>query len=252
MNLLIIKKEIIFPIEIVALTAVLYLIFRMFVNVGYKINFSKKSVKASLASKRTDNIIYSKRILAFLIYGVIPIIVVKYIFHERLQDYGFAVVHKNINPIFFFMMTAILFPIMILLSKKKKINSYYPEVKRAHLSKTSFLLSTITYILYYFGYESLYRGFLVFGLRRYTGDFIAVIASMVFTSITHLSSPLIVLIGSIVSGIVFPYIVILSGSIWALFVFHSLIGISMDIFCIRAKRSGVVLDFNKKVEIRKN
>ena len=250
MNQLMFKKEIIFPIGIVVLTAILYLLLKIFVNIGYRINISKSNRK-SLSKESTDKIIYSKRLLAFFIYGIIPIIIVKYILHERLQDYGFAMVHKNVKPVYFFIMTAMIFPVMIFLSRKKRINSHYPEVKRAYLSKASFFLSSITYVLYYFGYESLYRGFLVFGLKRYTGDFIAVIASMVFTSITHLSSPWIVLIGSMVSGVIFPYIVILSGSIWALFVFHSMIGISMDIFCIKAKKSKVVIDFNSKAEIRK-
>ena len=235
MNQFINEKNIIIPGAIILITTMLYFLFRILVNVVYRTNFSKRRF-GIFVRVNNDRITYRKRILAFLIYGMIPIFIIKYILHGKLQDYGFAMVHRNVKPIYFVIMAALAFPIMFLLSKKERINSHYPEVRGAFLSKWSLLFSSITYILYYFGYESLYRGFLVFGLKKYTGNFIAVIASMVFTSVTHLSSPWIVLIGSMVSGVIFPYIVILSGSIWALFVFHSIIGISMDIFCIKARR----------------
>ena len=236
MNQAILNRDIAIPVLIVMLTAILYLMFRVLVNFIYKTDLSKNRV-GFFSKNYKDKITYRKRIVAFLIYGIAPIFIVKFLFHGRPQDYGLAFVHRNVRPIYFFAMAGLALPIMFLLSKKERINSHYPEVRGAFLSKWSLLFSSITYILYYFGYESLYRGFLVFGLRRYTGDFIAIIASMVFTSVTHLSSPWIVLIGSIVSGVIFPYIVILSGSIWALFAFHSVIGISMDIFCIRARKS---------------
>jgi len=238
------KKEFIIPVSVVLFTTFLYLLFRILLNLICRSNLNKGNFKGKSNNGR-DGITYRKRILAFLIYGIMPIIIIKYIFHERLQDYGFAIGHTNFKPVYFILMASMVLPIMLLLSKKDRINSHYPEVRGAFVSNWSLIFSSITYILYYFGYESLYRGFLVFGLRRYTGDFIAVIASMVFTSVTHLSSPWIVLIGSIVSGVIFPYIVILSGSIWALFVFHSMIGISMDLFCIKAKKVEFSMNANR-------
>ncbi len=230
------SKRLYLSILIILITLFLYFLYRFVLNFYYRLNILKNK------SNYKDNVVYGKRISAFIIFGILPILIVKYVFHENLDQYGFAFIHKNVKPVYFFIMLVMVVPIMISLSKRENIYSHYPEVKSATISRLSLLLSSITYILYYFGYEGLFRGFLVFGLRRYTGDLFAVITSMVFTSITHLSSPLIVLIGSMVSGVIFPYIVILSGSIWALFVFHSLIGISMDIFCVRANKSKIVKD----------
>ncbi len=227
------SKRFYIPLSILAFTTVLYILYRFILNISYRLNINKRPVI------QRDVLIYGKRVSAFIIFGVFPIIIVKYIFHESPHLYGFALVHNRVKPIYFLIMLAMVLPIMIILSRKDSINSHYPEVRAATFSKWSLLLSSVTYIMYYFGYEGLFRGFLVFGLRRYTGDLFAVVVSMIFTSVTHLNSPFVVLIGSVVSGIIFPYIVILSGSIWALFVFHSLIGVSMDIFCVRANRSRI-------------
>ena len=230
------------PLSILAFTTGLYILYRFILNISYRLNITRRPVV------HRDVLIYGKRISAFIIFGVFPIIIVKYIFHESLHLYGFALIHNRVKPIYFLIMLAVVLPIMIILSKKENINSHYPEVRAATFSKWSLLLSSITYIMYYFGYEGLFRGFLVFGLRRYTGDLFAVVVSMIFTSITHLNSPFVVLIGSVVSGVIFPYIVILSGSIWALFIFHSIIGVSMDIFCARENR----LRIKKQLVVKSN
>jgi len=142
-----------------------------------------------------------------------------------------------VHHLFYVMLGIISVPVLSISSKKKNLHLRYPEVRSSLTSSRSFMVSSFTYILYYFGYEGLYRGFLVFGLRHYTGNIIAVIVSMLFTALTHIQTPPSVLIGSVVTGLAFPYLVILSGSIWLVFFYHSFIGVTMDYLCIRANRT---------------
>jgi membrane protease YdiL (CAAX protease family) len=109
----------------------------------------------------------------------------------------------------------------------------YPEVEGARNSRGYFILSSISYMLYLFGYECLFRGFLLFGLRQDFGNLPAALVSMGFVTLSHLGTALPVVLGSMVSGILFPYMAIISGSIWPVYIRHCCIGVGTDWLCVK-------------------
>jgi hypothetical protein len=229
--------DILFPVSVIFFTVILY---GIYFYIGSSEFFHRRVFPrfCSVDEMRGQaGGVHYKRLSAFLLFGLFPLLFVKLVYGENLRQFGFSFSSTKLHPIVILTTVVAAFPVILVSSKKASIRSQYPEVRSALFSKRSFALSALTYVLYYFGYEGLFRGFLLFGLRGYTGDWVATMVSMSFTTLTHLHTPGLVFIGSLSSGIIFPYFVFLSGSIWPVFVMHSLIGVGMDWLCVRSQRS---------------
>jgi len=229
--------DILYPVSVIFLTVVLY---GIYFTIGSS-KFFRGRVFPRLKTAGSKNGqaggVHYKRLSAFLLFGLLPLLFVKFMYRENLRQFGFSFISTKLHPVVILTTIFAVSPVVLISSKKASIRGRYPEVKSALISKRSFALSALTYVLYYFGYEGLFRGFLLFGLRGYTGDLIAAMVSMSFTAMTHLHAPGLVFIGSLSTGILFPYFVFLSGSIWPVFVIHSLIGVGTDWLCVRSRRS---------------
>ena len=188
-------------------------------------------------SETRDLGVYYKRLSAFILFIGFPFFIIRGLYHESLRNYGLSHPTGRLSPFFLLPVIIASFLVLLFFSKKKKLIQKYPEVKSARESGLHFALSSASYVLYFFGYENLYRGFLLFGLRTYTGDWAAVFISAGFTTLTHFRDLRSVVLGSLAAGVLFSYMALLTGSIWTVFMLHSGIGIAMDYLCIRASFS---------------
>jgi membrane protease YdiL (CAAX protease family) len=230
-----IQKEFITPISIVIATLALSLIHifacseRFFsAKIAPRLKLTDERVTQSLG------VLY-KRFTSFLLFTISVVLFVKFALGDSMKRYGLSKGSGHVPP-------SVLLPLLVLsvltllfYSRKGRVYKNHPEVELARVSKGYFIVSTVTYVFYFFGYESLYRGFLLFGLRRYTGNWIAIVMSMAFTAFTHIRAPRHLLLGSVVTGFIFPYVCLATESIRLIFMLHCLIGIGMDILCIRTR-----------------
>ncbi len=229
--------DILYPVSVIFFTVALY---GIYFYIGSSEFFHRRvfpRFRTADAKNGQAGGVYYKRLSAFLFFGLFPLLFVKLVYRENLRQFGFSFSSTKLHPIVILTTIFAIFPVILVSSKKASIRRQYPEVKSALISKRSFALSALTYVFYYFGYEGLFRGFLLFGLRGYTGDWVATMVSMSFATLTHLHTPGLVFIGSLSTGILFPYFVFLSGSIWPVFVMHSFIGVGTDWLCVRFRRS---------------
>jgi membrane protease YdiL (CAAX protease family) len=224
-------------VSILLFTFLLFIVHTMYGGKNYFIRRLGPGIRRFLdisESGTRDLGVYYKRLCAFVLFIVFPIIIIRGIYHESVKNYGLSRPTGRLSPFFIIPVLLMSFLVLFFFSKKKKLKRRYPEVQRAKSSKLHFALSSASYMLYFLGYENLYRGFLLFGLRAYTGDWPAVLVSAGFTTLTHFRDPKAVVLGSLFGGLLFSYIALITGSIWTVFVLHSGIGIAMDYFCIRA------------------
>ncbi len=228
-------KEFITPVAIVVVTLVLSLVHTFTCSERF---FSAKiAPRLKLTDERVAQslgVLY-KRVSSFLLFTLSVVLFIRFALGDSMRRFGLSKGSGHMPP-------AVILPLLVLsaltllfYSKKERIYKNHPEVQLARVSKGYFIFSTVTYVFYFFGYESLYRGFLLFGLRRYTGDWIAIVVSMVFTAFTHIRAPRHLLLGSVVTGFIFPYVCLATESIRVIFVLHCLIGIGMDVLCIRTR-----------------
>jgi len=228
-------KEIITPVSIFVVTLVLSLI-HIFVcserffstRLSHHLKINDERVTQSLG------VLY-KRVTSFLLFTLSVVLFIKFVLGDSIKRYGLSKGSGHIPPSVILPLFVLSALTLLFYSKKERVYKNHPEVHLASISKGYFIISTVTYVFYFFGYESLYRGFLLFGLRRYTGNWIAIVVSMAFTAFTHIRAPRHLLLGSVVTGFIFPYVCLATESIRLILVLHCLIGIGMDVLCIRTR-----------------
>ena len=168
---------------------------------------------------------------AFVTMFVIPALLIKFFFRERLKNYGLQSGDRRYG----LLSVVILYPLISLLlvlpsAKLASFERAYPLFR--HMGKISpqFLLYALVFALYYLGFEFFFRGFLLFGLREQLGDFYSLLIQAIPTCLIHIGKPDGEIFASIFSAFLFGYIALRTRSIWYVFLLHWLIGVSLNLF----------------------
>lgn len=88
--------------------------------------------------------------------------------------------------------------------------------------------------LYFGAWEVLFRGVLLFGLRRRTGDTMANIVQTALSVTAHFGRAINETFAAFPAGIVFGWVGLRLRSIWYVAILHWLVGVSMDAFILAA------------------
>jgi membrane protease YdiL (CAAX protease family) len=177
--------------------------------------------------------VYYKRLTSFLLYVVCTLLIIRYLFHDSVGNYGLSRSHDKLPLHFLGPIVIVTVLTMLFFSRREKIYHRYPEMEGARISWVYFVGSALSYTVYLFSYECLFRGFLLFGLRGTIGNLPSTLISMAFVTLSHVGTSPPVIMGAMASGLLFPYITLQSGSIWPVFALHCFIGIGMDVLCTR-------------------
>ncbi|HZZ70722.1 MAG TPA: CPBP family intramembrane glutamic endopeptidase [Pirellulales bacterium] len=164
--------------------------------------------------------------LGALLLGLVPLIVVKAIFRERLRDYG---VRLGDVKVLAFQVSCML-PLFILLgywaAHRPDYQQAYPLNDRA---RDCFGLHVAFQIAYYLGWEFHFRGFVLQGVRPRAGEHVAMWVETIASTLAHLGKPLSETLGALLGGFFWGAITLRSRSILASFLQHWLLGLTLDI-----------------------
>jgi len=218
------------PTVILMLAAVLLSIHRNFGSVEFALRtFSQaQDLKAAIFMFAT----------AFLLLGLVPLVVIVFLFRDRAATYGFQLGDWKLGATF----VLTLFPIITIAllypaSQTHEMRAFYPLAKHASTSISGFLSLQITrVVLFYTAWEFFFRGFMLFGLRSYVGDWLAICIQMIPQCLWHIGMPTGELLSSIAGGVLFGIMAIKTKSLLWPLVLHSLIGISLDVFIVITSR----------------
>jgi uncharacterized protein len=171
---------------------------------------------------------------AFTLLGILPALVVKFVFKEPLSAYGLqrGEVGSSLRTLLW------LLPVMVAATwpsaRAADFMAEYPFDKGAGASAATFAGHAATYLLYYAGWEFFFRGFMQFGLRPSLGDWNAILVQTLASCLVHIGKPAGEIYGSIIAGLVWGVIVFRVRSLWAVLLTHWLVGVSLDFFiCFR-------------------
>ena len=168
--------------------------------------------------------------MAFLLMGILPMLMVKFVFREKLTDYGVGLgkTKRTIQAI------AISVPFFVVVgffsSFDASIAEEYPINRNAGNSLAMFVLHGFTYGLFYLGWEFHFRGFLQFGLRDSLGAGNALLVQVLASVLVHLGKPCIETYAAILGGIVWGLIAYRTRSLSVGLSQHFALGLSLDWF----------------------
>jgi hypothetical protein len=186
----------------------------------------------------TANILFvlSKRTTGFMLLGVVPLVL--YIMIN--QDFSLADAGLGLNPekglftiISIILLSMIIIPVISRSARKPEIMAVYPEIRAERWTNRMMLAETGSWALYLLGYETLFRGVLLFPLADSLGPVTAIVINTILYSAAHLPKGKTETIAAIPFGIVLCILTLHSGTIWIAFIAHLVNALTMTFTAVR-------------------
>ena len=166
---------------------------------------------------------------AFFLMGVFPALIVKFVFREKLSDYGlsFGSTRRSIS---IFLMFLPVFAVMGWLSgSERSFYDVYPFNPLACASPSALVAHSIAYFfLYYLAWEFMFRGFLQLGLANKFGAVPAVLVQTLASTMLHYGHPASETFGCLTGGLLWGFVVYRTRSIFSGWWQHAVLGITLD------------------------
>lgn len=171
-------------------------------------------------------------IIAFLLMFWVPYFIIKMTFKKRLRDFGFRWGDAKYGFRFLVIMLPYILWMAYVASSTTAMQAEYPIAKSTMQSWPLFVAVECFLIIYYLGWEFLFRGFMLFGLEKQYGAITAILIQTIPSAIVHIGKPAYESFGAIFAGLVFGFLAIRTRSILFPFLIHAILGIAMDTFII--------------------
>lgn len=166
-----------------------------------------------LPASSFQEILLAKAAERALFYLVIPLLVIAFIFRDRLANYGFTLGDWRSGLKWTAIFAMVGAPFLILVARTPGMSEYYSRFPVA----IGRLIPTAALDL--IGWEFLFRGFLLFGLLRLMGP-TAVVAQAVPFALAHLGKPEAETLTTIFGGTLFGWLAWRSRSFLYPFLLH--------------------------------
>jgi membrane protease YdiL (CAAX protease family) len=178
----------------------------------------------------------------FIGYVLIPFPLWKILFpKDRLLDMGLRLRGFFEHFWVYGLCLAIVLPLMLLVSTQPDFGSYYPFYKGSSRSWADFLMWEGMYWLQFFSLELFFRGWMVGALRRTMGAG-AIFAMALPYCMIHYGKPYLEAHGAVVAGVVLGSLAMRTRSIYAGFLVHITVAVSMDVLSLY-KRAALPVTF---------
>ena len=178
--------------------------------------------------------VYSSFAMAAILMGLIPAAILRWGFDEKVSSYGLRLGDwkaglKSVAVLYPLITVALLLPA----SQTAEMRAFYPLDTSAGYSAAALLLHEFArLVLFYVAWEFFFRGYMLFGLRRHIGDWMAICIQTIPQCLWHIGCPSGELFSSIAAGILFGILAIRTRSILWPLVLHVLIGVTTDVLIV--------------------
>lgn len=166
----------------------------------------------------------------------LPSIYILLIEGKDIADFGFSPIEGGIRGL---RLVGILYlcvlPLLIIASWMPSFQAYYPIQKQAANDWWFFAYFELTYGMYLFCWEFFFRGFILFGLRRYIGWASIVLQALAFSAM-HIGKPIPEVIASFAAGVILGIVALYGKSFIPCFILHWASAITFDLLIIINKR----------------
>ena len=174
---------------------------------------------------------------AFVLFFVFGLIFSKFIIKNPLRETGLCFGNWKLGLILCAIATAVIPLLGLSTVLDEGMKGTYPLIDFNKYSSWYYILGYFgSYLLYYIGWEFLFRGIGLFNLQKgglspLSAILITtLISALIHTSIAGFGKPMIETLSAIPAGLIFGYIAYLTKSIYYGLYMHILIGFSTDLF----------------------
>jgi membrane protease YdiL (CAAX protease family) len=176
-------------------------------------------------------------LIVSVFYFVLPAAAIKFIYKERLTDFGLSVGVENGFWKLLAACLAVMLPIVYVVSQTSGFSSKYPFLNirnDAPYIGWTLVIWELIYFTQFFGLEFFFRGFLVNSLKPALGKY-AIFAMTVPYCMIHFGKPPAETFAAIIAGVFLGWLSYRSGSILLGLILHCTVAVSMDILALYNK-----------------
>lgn len=163
---------------------------------------------------------------SFIYFGVLPLLTIVILLRKNPLDFGLRIGDWRVWIPYVLIFLAIALPILYFTSDVSSVERYYRH--RGSFDLLDYALKMVVYML---GWEFLFRGFMLFGLKDKFKEG-SILIQMIPFALLHLGKPEIETISTIFSGIIWGYICYRGNSFWPAYIMHVVINISNKAFVL--------------------
>lgn len=166
------------------------------------------------------------RVLGYL---VLPALLVKLVFRERLRDQGLETKGFLQHAWIYVLGYCVVFVCVVFVSRNDEgFQTYYPFYHYAGRSWFDFGCWEVLYAAQFFSLEFFFRGFWLRAMKRQLGSY-AIFAMVVPYCMIHFGKPFPETLAAIAAGLFLGTLAMKTRSIWSGFLIHVSVAISMDL-----------------------
>jgi len=169
---------------------------------------------------------------------IVPILILVFAFRLRPAEMGIGLGDWKLATI----ITAIYIPLVVIgtwfLSADPAFQAQYPHLRQAAFDWEIFLIYHALFLLYWIGWEYLWRGYVLFGTVRAIGPVLAIMVQAMPFALLHASKPPAEAFLSILGGILLGALVWRCRSFWIAVPIHAAQMLILDLWCSLRWRTG--------------
>jgi uncharacterized protein len=162
--------------------------------------------------------IQSNWLSSLIYFFVIPLFVITLLLRKKPLDFGLGLGNIRIWGVYVLVTCVALLPVLYFSSRLASFQSYY---KIEHFSFLSYFFKTAVYLI---GWEYIFRGFLLFGLKDKFREG-SILIQMVPFVLLHFGKPELETLSTILTGLYFGYLCYRGNSFWPAFLIHLFINV---------------------------
>lgn len=172
--------------------------------------------------------IYSKRLIGVLWLGILPGTILM-IFDDDTPVFNQLIRWRlDLNP---FLLLALIISILTVnyfnASRENNLDMY-PQIRKRQWSVSLVIGSSMTWLVYLFAYEFLFRGILLFTSLTALTEMTSITLNVSIYTLFHIPKGMKETLASIPFGIILCLVTIEAGSFWIAFLLHSLLALSNE------------------------
>ncbi len=164
---------------------------------------------------------------SFFFYAVLPLGMLL-VFRRRFRDFGLGLGDWRKGLKILALFVGVMLPVIVVILQTEAFRAHYPLNKAALNSLTLFLVYEAAYIAYFFAWEFVYRGFLLFALYPTLKNW-AILIQMVPFALLHIGKPLPETLASVAAGLILGALALRTRSMLYGWILHAVSAVALDI-----------------------
>jgi len=173
--------------------------------------------------------------ILFTFYLIIPLLIIKILFKDKLSDYGLSPKGFFKNYKIYIVFFLFMIPLILMVATTDSFQHKYPFYNPVNESLwPNFVIWQCLYFFQFFALEFFFRGFMLHGIKKRFG-FYSVFIMMIPYMMIHFQKPMPEAIAAIFAGIILGALSLKSRSIWLGVAIHYSVAITMDLAALWQK-----------------